>query len=174
MAAIQLATTINAPIERCFLLSLSVDLHVESAKRTKERAIAGVTSGPMKLNETVTWEARHFGLRQRMTTRIIAYSFPNYFISTMVSGPFKKIRHQHIFHAAPSGTTTMTDLFEYEAPLGIFGRIAEKLFLTRHLKKFLALRNEAIKRVAEGEDWKKYIHGSPDPKSNERAAWPFT
>jgi hypothetical protein len=68
----------------------------------------------------------------------------------------------------------MTDLFEYEAPLGIFGRIAEKLFLTRHLKKFLALRNEAIKRVAEGEDWKKYIHGSPDPKSNERAAWPFT
>jgi ligand-binding SRPBCC domain-containing protein len=169
MAAIQLITEINAPIERCFLLSLSVDVHTEGTKATQEKAIAGVTSGVMKVNETVTWEAKHFGIKQRLTTKISAYSFPNYFITSMVKGVFKRIHHQHIFHASGE-ITIMTDLFEYEAPLGILGRIAERLFLNTHLEKFLQLRNETIKRVAESGEWKKYLEPAPKPNTNERAA----
>jgi ligand-binding SRPBCC domain-containing protein len=174
MTVIQLITKINAPLERCFLLSLSVDLHTASAKGTNEKAVGGTTSGVMKLNDTVTWQARHFGITQRMTTRISAYSFPNYFVSTMLKGPFKTIHHQHIFHETPAGTT-MTDLFTYEAPFGVLGALAERLFLTRHMKKFLLQRNETIKRAAEGGDWKKYLDGQPlaeikKGKSDERAA----
>ena len=153
---IQIKTEIKAPAERCFLLSLSVDLHTKSAVRSGEKAISGITKGIMKLNDTVTWEARHFGIRQRLTSKISASSFPNYFISTMVKGPFKKIHHQHIFHATDAGTT-MTDLFEFEAPFGIFGKLAEKIFLAAYMTKFLLKRNAFIKHVAESEEWKNYL-----------------
>ena len=43
MQTITLDTRIAAPSGRCFLLSLSVDLHKASAKQTGEEAIAGVT-----------------------------------------------------------------------------------------------------------------------------------
>src|ERR1044072_9275932 len=90
MPVIQLRTVIHAPIERCFLLSLSVDLHKASVSQTHETAIAGVTSGIMKLHDSVTWQARHFGLNLKMTSHIPAYQKPGFFVSEMVKGPFKK------------------------------------------------------------------------------------
>jgi hypothetical protein len=76
MTTIELNTLIDAPIERCFLLSLSVDLHQISTEQTNERAIAGVTSGLMKLNDVVTWRAKHFGIYQNLTSKITAYDSP--------------------------------------------------------------------------------------------------
>src|SRR5258707_14446209 len=63
MPLIRLETYINAPIKRCFDLSLSVDLHRHSVADTHERPVAGVNSGGMKLGDTVTWEAIHFGIK---------------------------------------------------------------------------------------------------------------
>ena len=45
MPTINLTTEINAPIEICFDLSRSIDLHKQSMEHTKEEAIAGRTSG---------------------------------------------------------------------------------------------------------------------------------
>ncbi len=42
MQLILLETRIAAPPDRCFLLSLNIDLHKESTAQTSERAIAGV------------------------------------------------------------------------------------------------------------------------------------
>lgn len=153
---IQLNTTINAPAERCFLLSLSVDLHKESTAQSREKAIAGVTQGIMEAGDTVTWEAFHFGLKFRMTTKISRYQRPFYFVSEMLRGPFKKIYHQHVFKEE-NGITLMTDLFEFEAPYGVFGRMAEKLFLRKHMHELLETRNRLIKQVAESEKWKSYL-----------------
>ena len=72
MALIRLETYINAPIERCFDLSLNVDLHRHSVAQTHERPVAGVTSGMMKLGDTMTWEAVHFGIKQHLTSQITA------------------------------------------------------------------------------------------------------
>jgi ligand-binding SRPBCC domain-containing protein len=66
----------------------------------------------------------------------------------MVNGVFKKIYHQHVF-TETGNTTTMTDIFEYAAPLGLLGKLAEKLFLNRYLKNFLIERNNYIKLLAE-------------------------
>ena len=156
MPVIKLSTTIHAPIERCFLLSLSVDLHKASVAKTRETAIAGVTSGLMNLHDTVTWQARHFGFNLQMTSHIPAYQKPNYFVSEMVKGPFKKLHHQHLF-AEVDGHTVMTDIFELEAPLGILGWLAERLFLVSYMKRFLLMRNQYLKQVAEGDGWKKYL-----------------
>jgi len=61
---------INAPTERCFDLARDIAFHQRSVAHTAERAIGGVTGGLIALGETVTWEATHFGVRQRLTVRI--------------------------------------------------------------------------------------------------------
>ena len=156
MPTIELTTEINAPIERCFLLSLSVDLHKMSTEETKETAIAGVTSGIMKLNDTVTWRAKHFGVYQKMTNKISSYIYPTYFVSEMVRGTFKKIYHQHFFNEL-NGKTIMTDNFDFEAPFGFIGELFSKIVLIDYMQGFLEKRNQTIKQIAEGNEWGKIL-----------------
>jgi hypothetical protein len=77
---IRLETLIAAPAPNCFDLSLSVEAHTDSMAESGERAIAGVTSGVMKLGDTVTWRARHFGITFRMTSAITEYQRPIRFV----------------------------------------------------------------------------------------------
>jgi ligand-binding SRPBCC domain-containing protein len=156
MTTIGLETLIGAPVDRCFMLSLSVDLHIDSTHPTRERAIAGVTSGVMQMGEQVTWEARHLGLRQRLTSQITEYNRPSFFQDTMLSGPFSNFQHDHRFKPQDS-STLMTDELRFSAPLGLLGRAAERLFLRDYLTRFLLNRNEAIRVAAESRQWEKYL-----------------
>ncbi|MBV8388870.1 MAG: SRPBCC family protein [Mucilaginibacter sp.] len=148
MPKIILTTTINAPIEKVFDLARSIDLHMESTKQTGEKAIAGKTSGLIELGETVTWRAKHFGIWQTLTSKITEFDRPNLFVDEMVSGAFKSFRHEHRFTAS-GDQTIMKDVFEFESPLGILGRMFNKLILTGYLKKLLVKRNRVIKETAE-------------------------
>ena len=148
MPTIRLETLIAATPERCFDLSLSIDLHRQSVAHTHERPIAGVTSGVMRLGDTVTWEAVHFGVKQHLTTKITAYERPNYFVDEMIQGVFQEIKHHHAFIPQPPGTL-MIDTFTFRAPLGILGRVTEALILTRYMRGLLLTRNRYLKRVAE-------------------------
>lgn len=156
MPVIQLETTINAPIERVFDLARSIDAHMDSTGKTGEKAVAGRTTGLIGPGEQVTWEARHLGIRQRLTVEISRYDRPHYFTDVMVAGPFKSMRHTHRF-AEHDGGTRMTDRFTYAAPLGPLGRFAERLFLTRHLRNFLTDRSRVLKDLAETDRWKPYL-----------------
>lgn len=156
MARIELVTSILAPRERCFDLSLSVDLHLASTSDTGERAVAGVTSGLLSLGEEVTWSARHFGVRQRLTTRITAFERPAHFRDSMVSGAFRRFDHDHFFEAR-GDATEMRDVFDFESPLGPLGRIADALVLTSYLRRFLERRNVVIKQAAESEGWRALL-----------------
>jgi ligand-binding SRPBCC domain-containing protein len=149
MQLIQLETKIAAPPERCFLLSLNIDLHKESTAQTSERAIAGVTHGLIGPNETVTWQARHFGLMLTHETLISKYDRPHHFQDIMLRGMFKSFEHDHFFHPLPGGTTLMRDELRFAAPLGPLGHLAETLVLRRYLTGFLVERNNLIKAVAE-------------------------
>jgi len=148
MPKIELVTFINAPIEKVFDLSRSIDLHMESTKQTGEKAIAGRTSGLIELGETVTWQAKHFGISQTLTSKITAFDRPNLFVDEMVSGAFKSFRHEHRVTAS-GDQTIMRDVFEFESPLGILGSVFNKLILTRYMTKLLEERNRVIKEVAE-------------------------
>lgn len=148
MPTIHLETRINAPIENCFQLALSIDLHQASMINTNEKAIAGVTSGIIKFNETVTWRAKHFGIYFKMTSKITELTKNKSFTDEMVNGPFKKLHHQHLFHE-DKNTTIMTDVFDYQAPFGLIGRAIEKLVLTSYLTRFLIARNSYLKQAAE-------------------------
>ncbi|MEY2557637.1 MAG: hypothetical protein QOE34_1062 [Verrucomicrobiota bacterium] len=157
MPVIELSTEIRAPIERVFDLSRSVDLHVASTAYTGERAVAGVTSGVMSLGQQVTWRARHFGVWHHLTSRITVFDRPVHFRDSLVRGIFRRFDHDHFFAAADGGTI-MRDVFDYQSPLGLLGRIADTLFLTRYMTDLLAIRNGVIKQVAESNEWPRYIH----------------
>ena len=150
MPTIHLETLIAAPPDRCFDLALSVDLHRQSVAHTHERPIAGVTTGAMRLGDTVTWEAVHFGIKQHLTTRITACERPHYFVDEMIRGIFQAMRHHHAFVPQPAGTL-MIDTFMFQTPLGPLGRVVEKLILTRYMRRLLLSRNRYLKHVAEDE-----------------------
>jgi len=150
MPVIRLQTYIEAPIERCFDLSRSIDAHMGSTSRTKERAIAGTTSGLINLGEEVTWEAVHFGVKQRLTSRITCMERPYLFVDEMVRGIFHSIHHLHKFKEVLGGTL-MLDTFSYTSPLGPLGRIADRFFLERYLRTLLLQRNSYLKRAAENQ-----------------------
>ena len=156
MPVIDITTEISAPIGRVFDLSRSVDLHAASTAQTGERAVAGVTRGLMSLGQEVTWRARHFGIWQRLTSRITAFDPPAHFRDSLVRGAFRHFDHDHFF-SQRGDVTVMRDVFDFESPLGILGRIADHLFLTRYLKGFLMIRNAMIKETAETDQWRRYL-----------------
>ena len=155
MPIVKLKTIINAPIERVFDLARCIDLHKETMSKHNENAIAGVTKGLINLGESVTWEATHFGIRQKLTSKITEYDRPTYFQDSMVKGAFKSFTHDHFFEKTEP-KTIMHDIFDYSSPLWIFGKIADALFLKKYMTKLLKERNELIKIVAESENWKNF------------------
>lgn len=128
------------PKPQLFDLARSIDAHEESMAHSREKAVAGVTSGLISLGEEVTWQAWHFGLPLRMTSRITQMETPNYFIDEQVKGPFRKFRHVHEF-SEDTEATTMIDQIEFEAPYGLLGRLIEKLILARYMQKLIESRN---------------------------------
>jgi ligand-binding SRPBCC domain-containing protein len=156
MVILRLSTSIAAPPERVFDLARSIDAHQESAEGTQERAVAGVTQGLIGLGDEVTWEARHFGIRQKLTVRITGFERPFRFQDSMVSGAFKSMKHDHEFAEHPPGTL-MIDRFEFESPFGVLGRVFDRMFLFGYMRRFLLRRNTILKRLAESEDWRRYL-----------------
>jgi len=148
--------TYQAPIDHCFDLSRSIDLHVVSTKDSQEKAIAGRTSGLIELGETVTWEARHFFITQNLTTKITLYDRPCHFKDVMVKGAFDSMEHDHLFKSE-NGRTIMTDIFLYSVPYGVLGSIFDKFILKRYMIRLLRHRNLVIKEAAESDGWMKFV-----------------
>ena len=157
LSKIHLTTLINAPVERVFDLSRSINLHKISTSSTKEDAIAGVITGLISLNETVTWQAKHLYKTRRFTSKIITMEKPGFFTDEMIYGDFKSFKHEHHFKQIENGTL-MIDLVEFESPYGPLGNLVNKLFLNNYLQKLLVNRNTVIKEYAETQKWKLILY----------------
>jgi ligand-binding SRPBCC domain-containing protein len=150
MTTINLITKINAPKKTVFDLARNIDVHQQSATKTKEKAIAGITSGLINYNETVTWRGRHFGLYLTHKSRMTAMDLYDYFVDEMEEGKFKSFQHEHTF-VEKDGKTVMIDDLNYETPFGIFGRLFDQFLLKKHLTNFIIERNKVLKYLAENQ-----------------------
>jgi ligand-binding SRPBCC domain-containing protein len=148
MAVITILTTIRASPEQCFDASRNLDLHIESMGDTGERAVAGRTSGLIELGEQVTWEARHFGIRQRFTSHITAYDRPRHFQDSMLRGAFASFVHDHYFEPCAKGTL-MKDVLTFHSPFGIIGSMVDRIVMTKYLTSLLTRRNAIVKAALE-------------------------
>ena len=148
MTTINLTTKIKASKKTVFDDSRNIDVHQQSASKSNEKAIAGITSGLINLNETVTWRGKHFGFYLTHKSRITAMDLYDYFVDEMEEGKFKTFKHEHFFEEE-NGVTIMKDKLQYETPFGILGKLFDVLFLKKHLTKFLLERNKTLKEVSE-------------------------
>jgi ligand-binding SRPBCC domain-containing protein len=153
MTRIHITTFIAAPIERVFNLSRSITLHKISAAHTNEKAIAGVTSGLINKDETVTWQAKHLFKTRQHTSKITDLQSPDSFTDEMIKGDFKSFKHQHHFKQIENGTI-MIDIVDFESPYGSLGKFFNAVYLKKYVEKFLIKRNDIIKHYAETEKWK--------------------
>ncbi len=148
MAQFELTTFINAAPALVFDLSRSIDLHIISTGKTRERAVAGVMKGLIGMGETVTWEAEHLFKTRSFTSVITAFDFPNSFTDEMSSGDLKTFCHQHLFKKQGGGTV-MTDSVKLTAPYGALGKLVMTLFLKKYFINLMTERNMIIKEYAE-------------------------
>ena len=131
-------------------------MHQISTSYSNERAEAGITSGLMNLNDTVTWKARHLFKQRSFTSKITAFQRPFYFRDEMQEGDFKKFVHEHFFEKNENGIL-MRDRVMLEAPFGFIGTLATGIFLKNYMRNLLIHRNEVIKQYAETGEWIKIL-----------------
>jgi ligand-binding SRPBCC domain-containing protein len=153
MPTIHLTTFIAAPAERVFDLSRSIDLHQQSMKKFGEEAVSGIRSGLIEKDEIVTWKARHLGKKRLLKVKITAMEKYASFTDEQLEGSFKQMKHEHYFKPCDNGTI-MIDLFTYEPPYGLAGRVFGAIYLTQYLRKLLETRNLVIREYAESDKWR--------------------
>jgi len=156
---IQVETLIKATPERCFDLARDMGVHERTTGGTGERVVEVVRNGAclidedarqaqLELGDVVTFEARHLGIRRRLTSKIVSFERPREFVDEMQKGAFKTLRHIHRFEETETGTR-MVDVLEFESPLWIFGRIADAVFLKGYMTRFIASRGRDLRTIAE-------------------------
>ncbi|MEK3886625.1 SRPBCC family protein [Bacillus sp. FSL K6-3431] len=111
---------IQSPVNICFDLARNVNIHTKTMSKTKEKVVGGVTEGLLKEGDTVTWEGIHFGIKQKLTAKVIQMEKPNMFVDIMLKGAFSSFIHTHRFVEKASGTL-MIGTFDYISPFGPFG-----------------------------------------------------
>ena len=159
MIRLQETTVIDAPIQRCFDLARSVEVHLIANVHSGEQAltVGEITSGLVGLGQKVTWRAKHFGIWHNLTSEATALEPPSHFQVTMIQGIFRFMQADHLFRSLPSGATEMTDIFAISAPLPLLGPLAEVLFLQRYMLALVHERNAVIKQIAESSEWQHYL-----------------
>lgn len=155
-ASFRLETLVFAPIALVFDLARDLDFHQRAFGHTGERIVGGRAGGRIELGEEVEWEARHFGLRMRLRTRITAMDAPHRFVDEQVRGPFASMVHVHTFQAVERGTL-MIDEWTHTSPLGPLGWVVDRLVLGWYMRRLIERRNvglalAAAAEVAEPED----------------------
>jgi len=152
-------TVIRAPIERCFDLARSVEVHLAGNIHFGEAAVAlaGVTSGLIGPGQRVTWRARHLGAWRELTSEITAMYRRSYFEDTMIRGAFRWMKHDHFFRSLSQHETEMRDVFCFAAPLGVLGRVAEFAVLRRYMRALLRERITVLREIGESAEWRKYL-----------------
>ena len=148
MPLIIIKTFIRSDLQTCFDLARNIDFHQQSMEHSNERAIAGKTKGLIELGESVTWEAKHFGIKQKLTSKITEMEKPHYFVDEMISGAFKSFKHEHIFKEHED-QIVMIDRFHFESPFGVIGHLVNVLFLKSYMTRLLTKRNSLLKLEAE-------------------------
>lgn len=152
MPTIRLETHIHAPQETVFDLARDLEIHAQTVPQTREMAWGASEGNKVGAGDRLTFEATHFSVRQRLVVQVTAFEPPTLFADEMVRGAFRSLSHMHTFEAMPDGGTIMRDVLEFTSPLGPLGLLADRLFLTRYMTRFLQTRNARLKQIAEAQE----------------------
>jgi ligand-binding SRPBCC domain-containing protein len=83
------------------------------------------------------------GIKMDWMTEITHAKEQEYFVDEQRFGPYALWHHEHHFEAIKGGVK-MTDILNYAIPYGAVGRLSNKLFVERKIKKIFSYREKAI------------------------------
>ena len=153
MFCVKESIQVNAPIERCFLLSTSVPL---VRKILGMRPVEGKTTGLVTLGDRVLWRGWKFGLPVKHETLITGFDAPFFFQDSMASGQFREFHHDHRFRETGGGTL-FEDVVEFSLPFAAAGQVVGRMVVVPHVLGLLRRRFGMLKRIAEGDEWKQFL-----------------
>jgi ligand-binding SRPBCC domain-containing protein len=145
---------VHAPIERCFLLSTNIEI---VAQELKMRPIRGRTSGFVIGDDTIRWEGWQLCLPQFHESIIERFEPPLFFRDRMIAGRFATFEHDHAFTDQNGGTVLLQDEVRFTMPWGWLGEFLGQRLLVPHIRGLMQRRFVRLKRIAEGEEWRRYL-----------------
>ncbi len=83
------------------------------------------------------------GLKLNWLTEITQVNKYNFFIDEQRMGPYRLWHHEHHFREVDGGVE-MRDILYYSVPFGIFGRLADRVFVHNKVKHIFSFRKEKI------------------------------
>jgi len=151
---------VDAPLDRCFLLSTSIDL---VAVTLRMKPMLGKTTGLVAPEDRITWYGWKLGLPQRHETVITAYQRPYFFQDTMGRGRFQRFQHDHTLSEI-AGHTLLQDKIRFSLPFGFLGSLFAKWIMVPYLARILRRRLESLRLIAQSEQWQNYLPaGTAEP-----------
>jgi ligand-binding SRPBCC domain-containing protein len=145
---------VHAPIKRCFLLSTNIEI-VE--QELKMRPVRGRITGFVTGNDSIRWEGWQLGLPQFHESIIELFQPPLFFRDRMTAGRFATFEHDHAFTDRNDGTVLLQDEVRFSMQWGWLGDIIGQRLLVPHIRGLMQRRFERLKRIAEGEEWRRYL-----------------
>ena len=145
---------VRAPIERCFALSTHLAV-VEMVLAM--RPVAGRMTGSVVVGDTVRWRGWKWGLPHVHESLIDAFDPPVFFRDRMIAGRFAAFEHDHFFTDRLDGSVLLHDELRFRMRWGAAGVLVSRAMVLPHIRKLLRERFALIKRLAEGDGWRRYI-----------------
>ncbi|PXY39542.1 hypothetical protein DMB65_17120 [Flavobacterium cheongpyeongense] len=87
------------------------------------------------------------GIKVSWVTEITACVENQYFIDVQRFGPYTLWHHKHFFESTANGGTKMTDIVHYALPLGILGRLMNRLVVKNKLKTIFDYRHKKVEEL---------------------------
>ena len=138
------ATTIQAPLEQVFpFFSNAGNLALLTPPRMSFQIL---TPGPidMQTGTTIDYRIALGPIPMRWRTVIEEWQPGSGFVDAQHRGPYRAWWHEHRFEAR-GNTTEMHDRVYYAPPMGLLGRLANRLFIERMLRDIFEYRSRAIR-----------------------------
>ena len=143
-----------APIERCFALST----HLAVVELTLAmRPVSGQTKGTVAGGDLVRWRGWKWGLPHVHESLIEAFEPAFFFRDRMIAGRFDAFEHDHRFTACGNGSALLRDELRFSMRWGAPGLMIARGLVLPHVRKLIRDRFALIKRLAEGEEWRRYV-----------------
>ncbi len=159
MHVVRDSAVIAAPVERCFLLSTSIELVQRTLGMRPMAFESKKVRGHVEAGDQLVWRGWKFGLPQMHETLITGYEPPRFFQDTMGRGRFAHFQHDHALRAE-GGMTVLEDEVRFAMPFGWAGALVGRAVMVPHVRGLVRRRFALLKRVAEGEEWRRYLQGA--------------
>jgi ligand-binding SRPBCC domain-containing protein len=101
----------------------------------------------MRAGTLLDYRLSLFGLPFRWRTLIESWSPEEGFVDTQLAGPYRLWHHTHSFTELAPDSTLMRDRVRYGLPYGIFGRLAQTLWVKRTLDLIFDYRRDMTARL---------------------------